>query len=224
MDPPTDQKRRAAANNFGELEGLLKGSDRRRQELFLRIELTQLEVVLRQRRLEAETRVLQITGARLSAGLVGLHTTANSTPDVELPRYVESQGIIGNGSSLRRWTSPDGGRLARAVGADADRRRRKVTGTGLTHQRLSLAVLGLRRGQVLVRDADLSRQCVQLGITEDFPPSAADQVVLWLGDFPAIVLFVSIGRNDRGPHVVRPHYHARAQGRNQKRRHDDADF
>src|SRR5206468_9988503 len=106
---------------FGELEELLKGGNRLRQQLFLRIELTQLEVVLRQRRLEAETRVLQITGARLSAGLVGLHRAANSTPDVDLPRYIERQPIVRDGNPLRRWTYPGGSRWARAVGADADR-------------------------------------------------------------------------------------------------------
>ncbi len=72
-------------------EELLEGGDRLVEELFLGVHGAELEVVLRQLRLEAQARRFEVARARLGAGLARLHRAANPSPDVELPREVEAQ-------------------------------------------------------------------------------------------------------------------------------------
>src|ERR1700687_2999759 len=68
--------------------------------------------------------------------------------------------------------------------------RGKVSGPLVADERASLSVLGLGCFQVLVRDADLGFQGIELGVLKKFPPVATEILVIRLGRFPIAHLFI----------------------------------
>src|SRR5690606_32826919 len=54
---------------------------------------------------------------------------------------------------------------------------REESGAGTTHQRTRLPILGLGRGQVLVRNVQPLHQGIQLLVLVDLPPGPAKEVV-----------------------------------------------
>src|SRR5262249_5738715 len=77
-------------STVGQLYGSLKLHDSCVEQLFLRIEGSELKVVLRQLGPGAQSGVFEIRGAGLSAGLAGLHKATDPPPDIYFPRSIDS--------------------------------------------------------------------------------------------------------------------------------------
>ncbi len=74
--------------------------------------------------------------------------------------------------------------LARNRSADAQGG--KILGAGFANEGAGGHEIVKSRGDVLIGDADLFFERVQLGIVEDFPPFAVQRRVLRLSDLPAV--------------------------------------
>jgi len=84
---------------FGELEDFSKAGDRRAEQLFLRIKLTQLEVVLRQAAWKLRRAFSRLAGSP-EHWPDSPPQCGDLTPDVDFPRYVERPG---NNSRRYSW-------------------------------------------------------------------------------------------------------------------------
>jgi hypothetical protein len=76
-----------------QFQRLRVGRHRRIEQLPLRVQRAQLEVVLRQFRLHREARVDQVGGARLLGGFARFHRAPHLAPEVRLPGGVERRGV-----------------------------------------------------------------------------------------------------------------------------------
>ena len=74
-----------------QLKRFLIGHDGRVEELLLRIEAAQLEVVEREFGVKAQIHARQIGGARLSFGTGGFHRAPHAAPNVRFVRDVNRQ-------------------------------------------------------------------------------------------------------------------------------------
>ena len=87
----------------------------------------------------------------------------------------------------------------RCTGGD----RWKVIGAIVAEHGTSLGILSLGGFQVLVGDADLRFQSIELGVLKYFPPVTAEILVIRLGRFPIANLFIRWRNFRLRPLIVR---------------------
>jgi len=153
--------------------------DRLIKQCKLRIGQPQLEVVARQLRAEAETRVLEIAGGGLRRRGPGSNRLSNTSPEIWFPRDVRTDGVVGN-RSARRVDARSGSGMG-----PVDRRRgsndRKVFRPLLTDERPCFTESGAGLGQRRIGGNQPSFEVIELRIAKCPPPDATRLLIARLG-------------------------------------------
>ncbi|MNO94533.1 hypothetical protein D3C76_861530 [compost metagenome] len=188
---------------LGEFQCALVGLHGIVEQALLLVDHPQLQIGLRQLRLQAELRGGEVGGAGVHAGGVGFQLAAQLAPQVELPAHADVRVIAGgnspaaaagHGRTIRQAHGTAAAALPGAglAGADTDvREERRPRALG---QRARLPIGSLRLRQGLVGGDQLVLQVVQRGVTVQFPPGAAVEQVLRLRQAPALG-FLEAGRH-----------------------------
>src|ERR1700722_19951472 len=189
----------------GELQGILESLHRVVQKLLLSVRAAQLEVVECQFRAKAKTDRFQIGGRRLRLFPGSGNRPPHSSPDIEFVREIEGKHKVSG--AARGGEVRSVGRVAYGGNTRRGGDRRKLRRAVEAHRRPRLLKAGVRDVEVLVGDGELSFECVQLLVPEDFPPCPSPGLVAWVGCFPAIHFFKRIhGRSwYAGPRVLGTH-------------------
>ncbi|MCY1401635.1 hypothetical protein D9M71_167580 [compost metagenome] len=166
---------------LGQLQRPLITGDGRFQQALLGIQHAQLQVVLRQLRLQAEARGGEVGGAGLHVRGVGFQLAAQLAPQVDFPVHAQARVItLGHATAAG---AGDRGAIGQAHGAVATAlsraglagiggHRGEERGAGTTGERLGLAVLGDRLGQGLVGLFQAQLQVIEGGVAVQLPPAA----------------------------------------------------
>ena len=176
-----------------DVERALVLADRVDQQIVEGIGLAQLEIGGREGRLQGESRIGEIGGARLRAGDLALDRAADPAPEIDRPAPADQR----TDSGRRAGRARDRGIVAEG---------RKQLGARLGDQRFGLTEIGLVGLQRLVGDLDLGLQAVEQRIVEELPPVALGEIVARAAELPALDLLVLGGNDRRRPHdsPVRP--------------------
>ena len=186
-----------------EIERLLERRDGVLEQLPLRVQDAQLEIVGSDLRLRREARRREIRGACLCACFTRFDGAAQAPPQIRLPSGIEACRTVGdNAAGGRAADHPR--RRAAANDRNAGIEGWKVRRPRGRNQGLRAAELRIRDQHVLVRYFDLLEEHVELRIAEDPPPFAAVEIVLRLRRLPLPRLLVGRGDLDLGPLVVGP--------------------
>ena len=162
---------------FAHFQRALIGLDRGFEQALLLIDNPQLQVVLHQFRLLAQTHGRKIGQAGFGARLVGFQATTQFAPHIGLPTDPDLgiQGVANAAAGAGQAGVGTAGTLAGAglahaqVGAGQERSARTA------HQSLGLTELGFGLGHALVGTVEFFDQGVELLVAIQFPPCATGQ-------------------------------------------------
>jgi hypothetical protein len=189
------QRNAGAELRLRELQRLGVCGDGVRIELALRVDVAQLQVVLRKRRLDGEACGAEVTGARLGRGDARLDAAAHAAEQIGLPARAHAD------AERRRGDAAIGGR-SRAAGGHVHAGTRPVAGVCCIDGGQCLAVLRLRLRDAQVRGIGGVDEGVERGVAVPRPPGLTAIDAARLGRLPLGVLLVSRGHVERGRHVV----------------------
>ena len=179
----------AGVSIVGQVQRFLKVRGGCVEELSLRVEGSQLKIVLRQFDLGAEEGGFEIRGAGLRARLTRLHKAVNAPPDIYFPGDIDGQRIEHGRKSRARAACNRRGQTG-VIHTDADGHRWKVRRSCLLYEGARLAELCFGNSHVLIGDLHLFFESIQLRVTEHLPPVAAESCVLGLRHLPGGVFLV----------------------------------
>src|SRR5467141_4945147 len=133
----------------------------------------------------------QVGCAGLCLLAIRLNGAAYAASNVDLVGQFERNLVVVVGNAIERWAVrlTVTGRLG-AGGNGICSYSWKVIGSVVAEDGTSLGILGFSGLQVLVGDVDLSFEGIELRILKNFPPVAAEILVIRLGRFPIAHLFV----------------------------------
>ena len=137
-----------------ELQRALVARDAVLQQANFRILHAQQEVILRELRLQRQSRRRKLVGGGFGGGRARFDVAPDAAPEIELPGRGEADVLVGP-AGTQRWDT---------LGARGDLGQR---------QRLPHARLG--GAERLVVDVDLRLQRVEVGVAEELPPASARQ-------------------------------------------------
>ncbi len=155
-----------------QVERLLISHQRLIQQLLLRVEAAQFEVVDGQFGMQAEANGFQIGGAGLGLFAGGGDGAMNAAPGVQLVIDVDRQRVFAKVTVTgSQWASCCESRLVVMDGRGRDGG--EETGAIQLNQRARLAKAGFRGLESLVGRIDLLLQTIQFRVAEELPPVCA---------------------------------------------------
>ena len=188
-----------------QLQRLLIGGHGVVQQAFLSVGDAQLEIGLRERRVQRQARGLESRRACLRTGDIAIDRAPHAAPQVRLPGSGKRQlervgrmrgtGAAGAGAAADHGTAGHDAAAGCAVssrtrGAWTGGQRRPEACACARHQRGGLAILRLGLFQTLVGYIDLLFQIVERGVPENLPPRTTLDRIRGCGLLPAGVLLV----------------------------------
>src|SRR5271170_904428 len=171
--------------DLGELEVVEVGGDGGIEQLLLRIEAAELEVVHGQLGADTQLDVGEIGGTGLSVGAGLLDGAADLSPEIGLPEHLTGYGVRAKGQSFGGARRLIGSVLARDGGSGAERG--VVVRAGDKDLLSGLKVLLIGGLECLVGDGDFVFKVVEPGIVVDPPPLALEVGVAGLRLLPGSI-------------------------------------